>query len=137
MRQEPRACRPLAAAVAHCALRPLHAGTELPPSEYRARLSRAPVALPEDAGAGAAWETCVDSAWQRRESSGDGVALLVGRAKVEAAVEAFVEANIKRHDEKKCARRAGQSDSHAACCGRTVPPFLPGGGGGWGGWGGA
>jgi hypothetical protein len=56
----------------------------------------------------------VDSAWQRRVSSGDGVALLVGRAKVEAAVEAFVEANIKRHDDKKCARRAGHR--HTACC---------------------
>ncbi len=78
------------------------AGTELSPAEHKHRLARSPAALPADAGTGAAWEATVDAAWQRRIASGDGVALMLGEDKVEAAVELFISAGVREINDKKC-----------------------------------
>ena len=80
------------------------AGVELAVHEYRTRLSRTPTAPPADAGKEAAWESAVDTAWQRRVAEADSIAQMLAPAAVDDAAEAFVTANIRSSsDGKKCA----------------------------------
>ena len=76
---------------------------ELPLAEFGGRLARSCAAVPVDAGTGAAWEGAVDKAWSTRLVQGDPVLPMLGRASIEAAVEAFVSGAVKKQGESRCA----------------------------------